>query len=160
MRKKPAQISKVLPTLLKSIESGFQDSAHRIWEVWDDAVGPELAKRTKPLSFKKGQLTIAVDGASWLGQMGFITPKIIEELNKRVTTPKVTSIKCRAASVPPPRKKPIVKPLLYLGELSKEEEELIKDAASGVEDIELKEAIMKAREKELRRRRPPLDPKE
>lgn len=151
MRTKP--IANYLPNVLRSIEGAYKGDGHRIWEVWADAVGPELARRSAPLEFKKGRLTIAVEGASWIQQMVFLGPAIIESVNRKLGQSLVKSVKAMASEVPaPPEEKPKPK-LLDDGPLTAEEQAELDTISADIEDQELVKAIRDAREAAFRRRK-------
>lgn len=151
MKKKSESISAYLPTVLKTLESKYKDDAHKIWELWDNAIGPELAKRVRPHKFRSGKLTVAVDGSAWLGQIAFIAPQMIEAINASIGKALVTSIRGVAAEVAPPQPTVVDSPILREGPLTEEEEKELDDMVAELKDEDLKSAIRKAREASMRR---------
>jgi len=156
---KPAKISTVMSGMLRQIEASYPNSAHRIWEVWPDAVGPELATRSSPLEFRNGKLTVGVEGAAWLQQFVFLSPKIIKAVNEALGVELVKSLITRAAVIEPPKAEPPPPQLLRSGPLTEQEKDLLDESTRGVEDPELAEAIKRAREIAIRRirRDPPTE---
>lgn len=144
MKKKTESIKAVLPSLLKTLETSYQDEGHRIWEIWDDAVGPDIARRAQPFKFKNGKLTVAVEGSAWLQQIVFLAPKIIETVNARLENPAIKSLKGIAAEV---KRKPaeiVSTPLFRDTPLTDGEKEEIEELLKPIKDEEIKAAARKA----------------
>ncbi len=151
MKKKPARVGSLIPNLLKSIESSFPTGGHRVWEVWDEVVGPEIAKRAQPLELRGANLTLGVSSSPWLQQLTFLAPDIIESLNKKLGKKVVGKIRCRLATIEPPPKPVRPEPDLDSVTLTSAERELVESTASGVADSEIAAAIKKARTANLKR---------
>lgn len=111
-----------------------------IWLEWDSAVGKQIAGRARPVSFRDGTLTVAVESAPWMQQLTFLKKGIMEKLNARLGEEMVRDIYLKAGR---PEKKPSQKtpvkrnarPLLA-GELQK-----IAEQTDSVTDPELREAL-------------------
>lgn len=146
MKKKTESIKGVLPTILKSLESSFKDEGHRIWEIWDDAVGPELARRVQPHKFKNGKLTVAVEGSAWLQQIVFLAPKIIETVNARLENPAIKTLKGIAAEVKPKSTEVVSPPVFRDTPLTVLELEEIEELLRPIKDGDIKNAARKALE--------------
>lgn len=148
-------IGEFLPTVLASIEAGYKDDGHRIWEIWNEAVGVEVARRVQPIKFRNGKLTVAVDGSSWLGQIVFLVPQLIDAVNGRLGKTVVTGVRAVAAEVLPIEEPEPLQPVTREGPLSPEEEHEIDLAGSEIRDEELRAIVRKAREASLRRIKTP-----
>lgn len=146
-------ISPMVSQLLRNIEAGYSTPAHRIWDVWADAVGPDIARRAAPIEFKKGKLTIGVAGAAWLQQMVFLSPQIIEAVNSKLEKPLVKTLKPVAAGIAS-MEADKSEPLLREGPLEEAENMRIEAEVASIADESLREAIKKARETALRRINP------
>jgi hypothetical protein len=155
MKKKPQVVGSMLGGLIRGIEAAYPDAGHRIWEIWSEAVGPEIAARTAPLEFRKGRLTVAVSGASWVQQLTLLSPQIIEAVNKALDKPLeeplVRSMRFRQASVTPPE--PVAPPEEPWQDepLSEEETREVEAGVEGIRDEGLAQAIRRARAMFLRR---------
>jgi hypothetical protein len=52
--------------------------------VWEEAVGPSLARYARPLRVYKGCLEVAVPSAVWRSQLSFMQQEIIARVNELV----------------------------------------------------------------------------
>lgn len=159
MKKKSPHIADSLSHLLAAINQSYPNEAHRIWEIWGLVVGPELEKRTAPVEFKSGKLTIGVEGASWLAQIQFLAPQIISSLNERLGKDEVKTIRFKPAVVQKPEEPDPEGPLLREGPLDESELSMIERETSHIKDPLLANAVRKAREAALRRSAPRPHPK-
>src|SRR5512134_1542582 len=75
-------ISPLVRSLLQNAEASYPDQTHRVWEVWERAVGPEVAKRTSPISLRRGTLLVAVATAPWMQQLSFLRENIRDSVNR------------------------------------------------------------------------------
>ena len=68
----------------------------KVWLVWESAVGPQIAGRARPVSFRDGTLTVAVSSAPWMQQLTFLKKGITEQLNARLGEELVRDIYLKA----------------------------------------------------------------
>lgn len=156
-KRKTESIGDCLPELLKAVESSYRDDGHRIWEIWDRAVGPELARRVHPTKFRNGKLTVAVEGASWLQQIVFIAPKLIEAVNASLGKPLVQSLKGVAAEVQPETQPVVEEKFLRDTPLTEDEVAEIELELSSMKDGPIKDAARNARIASMLRIKQPAD---
>ncbi len=57
---------------------------YRAWTVWDDVVGPQIARYAQPLRIRGSVLEVRVENATWMQQLQLLKPKILRELNGRL----------------------------------------------------------------------------
>ena len=50
----------IISSLFSNSQLAFNPDDAMIWEVWDEAVGPAIAKHAKPSWIKKGRLRVNV----------------------------------------------------------------------------------------------------
>ncbi|HLJ28729.1 MAG TPA: DUF721 domain-containing protein [Candidatus Angelobacter sp.] len=53
---------------------------------WPVVCGPEVASRTKAISFSEGRLTIEVPDANWRAQLAAFTPRYLSSFTELVGT--------------------------------------------------------------------------
>jgi len=61
---------------------------------WAEAVGPEVARRSRAVSYRDGRLTVEVAGSVWMHHLAALKPRLLADVN-RVTgtrTPVITDI--------------------------------------------------------------------
>ncbi len=101
---KSAPLGREIRKMLDSIERTFPDSGHKIYEIWPEAVGPDLARRASPISLKGGKLIVAVEGAAWLQELNLQQKLLIESLNSRLGPKTIKSVKFVAREFQPAEK--------------------------------------------------------
>jgi len=72
----------VIADLLKSSALPFNLNDSKIWEVWDDAVGPAIARNAQPLRIKNRLLKVRVYDPIWFQELQFMEESIREKLNQ------------------------------------------------------------------------------
>ena len=81
---RPMAIADLLTAAFHGKPAGKRLEEGRIWLIWDAAVGPQIAGRARPVSFRDGVLTVAVASAPWMQQLTFLKKGMIEKLNERL----------------------------------------------------------------------------
>lgn len=76
---------KPLSVILERWEPGEvrTDEASAVSTVWAEAVGEDVARRTRSGRLREGVLTVYTAGSTWSHQLTFLAPSIIAELNAR-----------------------------------------------------------------------------
>jgi predicted nucleic acid-binding Zn ribbon protein len=118
----------------------------RIWLVWDAAVGPQIAGRAQPVSFRDGILTVAVASAPWMQQLTFLKKGMIEKLNERLGCDQVRDIYLKAGL---PKALPAPAKIRQRKErpLQDEEKLQITEQSAAIADPELREAVTRLLER-------------
>ena len=76
---------KPLSVILERWEPGEvrTDEASAVTAVWAEAVGEDVARRTRSGRLREGVLTVYTAGSTWSHQLTFLAPSIVAELNAR-----------------------------------------------------------------------------
>jgi predicted nucleic acid-binding Zn ribbon protein len=74
-------IGKVVDKVLLQCRPGFNQSLVRIWDLWEDAVGPDVALHARPAAFKGDLLLVHVSNSSWLYHLRFLEKELIDKIN-------------------------------------------------------------------------------
>ncbi len=61
--------------------------------VWPDAVGPQIARVTRPIGWLDGVLTIAVPSPVWTQELRYLDEEIRSAVNRRLTGGEVQRIR-------------------------------------------------------------------
>lgn len=85
-KRKSSQLSpaaQVLQTLLQSSKSPLSEQfiRWRLWNSWEDVVGPEIAKHTLPVSYLNGTLYVWVKSAARMQELTFLVRPILKKVN-------------------------------------------------------------------------------
>ena len=122
----------------KPVEKRLKEG--KIWLIWTDCVGEQIASHARPAAFRDGTLTVSVDSAPWMQQLNFLKKQLMEKLNARLGEALVKDIYLRAGKreeLPAPVQLPPKK----VRTLSAEEKEVIAARSAAVTDPELREAL-------------------
>jgi len=150
---RPEHLGRALTRTLGRIEGAYPDQAHRIWEVWGQAVGEPLASHCRPLDYRNGTLVLAVSSASWMQQVQFLTGTVRDTLNGALGEELVRQVRLRVAEAPappPPAEPPPLPPTAQLPALSIEERQQLERELQEVPDPQLRSAVRRARERAVR----------
>ncbi|TAL17142.1 DUF721 domain-containing protein [bacterium] len=141
----PAPLSKLLKNFLSEARKNYPEGAHRLYEIWPEAVGPSLARVTRPLSLSAGKLTVAVEGAVWLQELSLFKSQLISNLNERLGKDSIKSVRLIQATIAPEEKPepPFDKSWLERP-LTPEETALIENSLADLPEGEIREALRSA----------------
>ena len=90
----PEAVGPVLGRLLKELRLEERSREGALATAWDDAAGPELAAKARPVAFRAGLLTVEVEGAALLQEVrGFRTRALLAGLKARPGGAKVREIR-------------------------------------------------------------------
>ena len=65
---------------------------YALWTVWDDTVGPAVARNAQPEKIRNGTLFVRVRAATWMQQLQYMKDILIDKLNQRLEREVVTNI--------------------------------------------------------------------
>ena len=91
-------IKDIISSLLKDPSLPFNPADARIWEVWDEAVGPGIAGHARPSWIRKGLLRVEVSDPIWLQELEFISDDIRERLNETLGGKRIKRLEFRLSS--------------------------------------------------------------
>jgi predicted nucleic acid-binding Zn ribbon protein len=83
-----------------------------IWRVWDDAVGPQIARRAQPVRLRAGTLVVAVSSAPWMQELQLLKRTMRDQLNAHLPAPVITDLRftlttfSEPPALPEPRRAP------------------------------------------------------
>jgi len=97
-RKTFAHIGTVVEKVLKQYRPQKDQALLQVWEVWEQAVGRDLAQNAKPAAVKGDILLVTVSSSTWLHHLRFLEAEMIAKLNAALDGPKVKSIKFKVGS--------------------------------------------------------------
>lgn len=72
----------VISELLGSGALPFDADDARIWKVWDDVVGPAIARNAQPFRIKNRRLRVRVTDPIWYQELKFMEESVREKLNQ------------------------------------------------------------------------------
>ncbi len=145
---RPAAVSDLLNAVFRGKPAERRLKEGAIWVAWDSAVGPQIAAKAHPVSFRDGILTVAVSSAPWMQQLTFLKKGIVEKLNALVGDQLVQEIYLKAGrgavlQAPHRQRKKPKRPLTAA------ERERIAERCALLQDPELRDAFASLLERHL-----------
>ena len=94
MKKKNNQIKlgDALKELMDTYKLNVKMNEVRLYEAWDNVLGPTIAKHTVSKQLIEGRLIIRLDSAALRNELAFSKSKIVNSLNEELGTEMVKEI--------------------------------------------------------------------
>jgi len=105
-KSKPKPIRSILESTLKGLEVDFQLKAYSIWGAWEEIVGESVAHQAQPRSIRNRILFVDVSHPTWMQELQFLKPKLLERLNAFFGEPLLEDIRFRLGKIAPPLSAP------------------------------------------------------
>jgi predicted nucleic acid-binding Zn ribbon protein len=99
---KPQSLRSVLEKTLKSLEIDVPLKTYSIFGAWKEIVGDSLALHTQPRSIRNRILFIDVSHSTWMQQLQFLKPTLLEKINTFLGEPHIQDIRFRLGRIPEP----------------------------------------------------------
>jgi predicted nucleic acid-binding Zn ribbon protein len=80
----PQRIDGILSEVLARLGANRDLAECRLWEVWDDVVGPGVARNAQPLRFASQRLVVTVKSTGWMQELTMLREELTARLNERV----------------------------------------------------------------------------
>jgi len=91
-------IKDIISNLLNDPSLPFNPADARIWEVWDEAVGPGIAKHARPSWIRKGLLRVEISDSICVQELEYTAKTIKEKLNENLGGKTIKKIEFRLNS--------------------------------------------------------------
>ncbi|HEY5973622.1 MAG TPA: DUF721 domain-containing protein, partial [Geobacteraceae bacterium] len=153
--RRPAPVADLLEGILAGKPLAKRLHEGKLWPLWNRVVGPQIAGRAQPATFRDGVLTIIVGSAPWRQQLTFLKGEIIAKLNEAMGEPLVTDLFLKAGSLPPAASPAPTRPPRR--PLTATEQEQIASQTADIPDPELRAALAELLSRHLAERPAPLD---
>lgn len=88
----PEKIGRVLEQSLKRLDLGGRVTEYGVWPIWNETVGPVIARNAQPERIRNGTLFVSVSSPTWMQQLQFVKEMITDKLNERIGRQIVKSI--------------------------------------------------------------------
>lgn len=102
-------VGSVLDDVLAGLKLETRFQSARATEEWNAVVGPEVARRTRPVGVRGGELLVEVQGAVWMGHLAVLRQGILDDLNgrlpaeARLSSIRLVPMRCKEERVEPER---------------------------------------------------------
>ena len=139
--KRPVPVSDLLESAFsgKPVQKRLRDI--KVWQVWEEAVGPQIASKAYPAAIRDGVLTLRVKGSAWMQQLSLMKHDIVAHLNSAIGEQVVSDLVFKQGTVGMPRdEQPEARP--EKRQLTKDERDSLEKIVSPVQQQELREAFI------------------
>ena len=86
------RLSDVLENSLKRLDLNARLDDYGVWTVWNQTVGPAIARNAQPEKIRNGTLMVKVSSPVWMQQLQFMKEMIAEKLNEQLKNTIVKNI--------------------------------------------------------------------
>lgn len=156
--KKPQSIRSVLENTLKSLEIDVPLKSYSVLGAWNEIVGATVAAHSQPRSIRNRILFIEVTHSTWMQQLQFLKPTLLEKVNNFLGEPLIQDIRFKLGKILPGTPSPSKTDPRGKEDLGKETLRRIEKLIQKIEDGEvrkaLKDVLMKGAELERHRMKP------
>jgi hypothetical protein len=139
--KKPQPIHSILEKTLKALEIDLPLKAYSILGAWKEVVGESVARQTQPRSIRNRILFIDVSHPTWVQQLQFLKPTLLEKINAFLGEPQIQDIRFKVGKISPTPPKPLRSPFLQEEELDENTLNRIEMLLQKVDDGELRKGL-------------------
>ena len=85
----------VIDRVLGQYRPSTDASLLKVWDIWEQAVGPAIAANARPVAFKDRLLLVHVSSSTWLYHLRFMQKEMREKINTTLGSDLVHSLKLK-----------------------------------------------------------------
>ena len=132
-------------------EMGISDKLeqHRVWQIWEQAVGQQIAGFAAPAKIRDNVLEVKVASAVWMQQLQLLKPRLLKQINAHLGSVPIRDLYLRRGDVNSGQKEE-VPPTPPLPQLDNEERQQIHDIIGSIKDSEVRTALERLLSKQKR----------
>jgi hypothetical protein len=138
---KPKPVWAVLEGMFKSLELEVPLKTYSILGAWEEIVGDSLARQTQPRSIRNRILFIDVSHSTWIHQLQFLKPTLLQKVNEFLGETLIQDIRFKQGKIPPAPAAPMSTSAWQEEHLDGETLGKIEELLAGTGDEETKESI-------------------
>lgn len=137
---KESQVGDLVEQLLSSRGLTTQLKKYQTWSCWNDVVGPQIARHAQPLRIRDRILEVRVAQPVWMQQLQLLKPKILKQLNERLSEELIEDIYLKRGPVTPPEE-PTENQPKRTTPLTEADQSHISDILEGLDDPDLRKSL-------------------
>lgn len=147
-RGKIEKLSATIEKVLSERGWGAKLKEYRVFGLWQQAVGPGIARHTRPAAIRGRRLTVVVDSSAWMQQLSLLKPEIIARINERLGPDGIEGITLKLGELEPNAGPPeeYQRPA---GQLDAADRKKIDEYLADIKEPEAREAFRKVMELDL-----------
>lgn len=144
-QKRPIHIAEIVSRTTQRFGMEEKLALYRVWDKWEDVIGPQIATHAKPARLCRGVLVIRVENPSWLQELHFLKARIMDKLKEVFKDKEIRGIRLELGEIPE-----LPAPIANRGgqrqsrNLKPQEMEFIKQVTGEIADPQVREAALSA----------------
>jgi len=99
--KKPQSLHSILEKTLKTLEIDVPLKTYSILGAWNEIVGESVAEHSQPRTIRNRILFIDVSHSTWMQQLQFLKPTLLEKVNSFLGKPLIQDIRFKQGKISP-----------------------------------------------------------
>ena len=99
--KKPQPLRSILEKTLKTLEIDVPLKTYTILGAWNEIVGESVAVHSQPRSIRNRILFIDISHPTWMQQLQFLKPTLLEKVNTFLGEPLIQDIRFKLGKISP-----------------------------------------------------------
>ena len=99
---KPRPLRSILEDTLKSLGVSAPMKGYSLWGAWREIVGDAVASNAQPSAVRNRILFIEVSHPTWIQQLQFLKPTLLEKINGFLGESLIQDIRFRIGKISPP----------------------------------------------------------
>jgi len=135
--KKPQSIRSILEQTFKGLELDVPIRTYSIFSAWKEIVGEAIAQQTQPRTIRNRILFMDVSHSTWMQQLQFLKPTLLEKINGFLGEPLIEDIRFKVGKIPQANT-PKVRKLEREERLDRKTMDRIEQLIENINDMELK----------------------
>jgi hypothetical protein len=139
--KKPQSIHSILESTLKTLEIDVPLKTYSILGAWNEIVGESVAEHSQPRSIRNQILFIDVAHPTWMQQLQFLKPTLLDQVNAFLGGPLIQDIRFKLGKISPPHPTSPKTLLMEDENLDQETLDRIESLLRGIEDVEVQKSV-------------------
>lgn len=140
---KPQSIRSILDKTLKVLEIDVPVKTYSILGAWNEIVGESVATHSQPRSIRNRILFIDVTHSTWMQQLQFLKPTLLEKVNTFLGEPLIQDIRFKVGKISPTPQKPSKSPIWQKEDLDENTLKRIDMLLQKIDHGELKKGLRK-----------------
>jgi hypothetical protein len=98
--KKPLLLRSILEQTLKGLELDGSLRTYSIWTAWKEIVGEPISFHAQPYAIRNRILFVEVSHSTWMQQLQFLKPTLLEKINAYLGESRIEDIRFRIGKIP------------------------------------------------------------
>jgi len=139
-KKAPSAARNIIEGLFAQLGIADKIDQHRVWLIWKECVGPQIAAQASPLRIRDDILEVRVSHPVWMQQLQLLKPRLLERLNTELGDKPIKDMFFRRGK--PAQQESKATERVPLPELDASERQEIAQLVAAIDDDETRQAMV------------------